>query len=102
MGLSDRAGFRAGTCSPFPFYDLITEAETTLMVHPFAVMDSALCYKMGLDPQEAATEAKRMVDAVRRVQGTFISVWHERFLSDYGDEKGWGGLAEEVITYARP
>lgn len=102
MGLADRTGFRAGTCTAFPFYDLAAEREHTLMIHPFAMMDSAMCYKMHLAPSEAVAEAKRMVDAVRRVQGHFISVWHERFLSGYGDEAGWGGVAAEVLQYARP
>lgn len=102
MGLADRTGFRAGTCTAFPFFDLAAEQEHTLMIHPFAMMDSALCYKMQLSPPEAVEEAKRMVDAVRLVQGHFISVWHERFLSGYGDEAGWGVVAEELIPYARP
>ena len=102
MGSADRTGFRAGTCTAFPFYDLLAEEATTLMLHPFAVMDSALCYKMRLSPEAAVKEAQRMVDAVRRVQGTFISIWHERFLSDYGDEAGWGCVAEAVIPYAKP
>ena len=102
MGLSDRTGFRAGTCTAFPFFDLDTEEVTKLIVHPFAVMDSALCYKMKLTPKEAVTEVKRMVDAVRKVQGTFISVWHERFLSGYGEEAGWEGVAQEVLNHARP
>ena len=102
MGSADRTGFRAGTSTAFPFYDLLAEETTTLVLHPFAVMDSALCYKMRLSPEAAVKEAQRMVDAVRRVQGTFISVWHERFLSDYGDEAGWGSVAEAVIPYAKP
>lgn len=102
MGLADRIGFRAGTCTPYPFFDRGTKQETALMVHPFAVMDSAMAYKMKLSPIEAITEAKRMVDAVRSVNGNFISVWHERFLSGYGDERGWQIVAPEVIAYARP
>lgn len=102
MGLADRIGFRAGTCTPYPFFDRGTKQETALMVHPFAVMDSAMAYKMKLSPAEAVKEAKRMVDAVRSVNGNFISVWHERFLSGYGDERGWQILAPEVIAYARP
>lgn len=102
MGLADRSGFRAGTCTPYPFFDLMADAPMALMVHPFMVMDSTLCYKMKLQPQEAVVEACRMVDAVRNVQGRFISVWHERFLSDYGDEQGWGNVAEKVLDHARP
>jgi hypothetical protein len=102
MGLSDRIGFRAGTCTPFPFYDLAEERETSLMFHPFAVMDSAMAYRMKLTPDAATKAAQGMADAVRQVDGIFISVWHERFLSDYGDEKGWGGVAEAVLQHARP
>jgi hypothetical protein len=102
MGLADRPGFRAGTCTPFPFYDLATERCTNLMVHPFSVMDSALCYKMHLSPEQALEAACGVAEAVRAVQGTFISVWHERFLSDYGDEAGWGGVAGAVLGHAKP
>ncbi len=102
MGLADRAGFRAGTCTPFPFFDLAANAQTALTVYPFAVMDSALCYKLKLSPEEAIAEACRMADAVRRVKGRFISVWHERFLSGYGDEHGWEVVAKAVLAYARP
>lgn len=102
MGLADAVGFRAGTCTPFPFYDLGAEQPLPIMMHPFAVMDSAMAYKMGLPPEEAVAKACRIADAVRSVHGTFITVWHERFLSNYGDEAGWGRVAPEVIAYARP
>ncbi|MBP9079493.1 MAG: polysaccharide deacetylase family protein [Flavobacteriales bacterium] len=102
MGLADGVGFRAGTCTPFPFFDLIADEQSTLMVHPFAIMDSAMAYKLKLSPEQAILKANQLVDAVRAVEGTFISVWHERFLSDYGDEAGWGRVAREVLAYARP
>lgn len=102
MGLTDRIGFRAGTCTPFPFYDLAAEQPLSLMLYPFAVMDSALAYQLRLAPPEAVAAAKRLVDAARAVNGTFISVWHERFLSGYGDEAGWEIVADQVLQYARP
>ena len=34
MGYADQIGFRAGTCTPFYFYDLENEIQTTLKVHP--------------------------------------------------------------------
>lgn len=102
MGFADQPGFRAGTCTPFPFYDLGSEEELPLMVHPFAIMDSALAYKMGLDPAQAVEHGKRVIDAVRAVNGELVTVWHERFISGFGDEAGWEKLAEELIPYARP
>jgi hypothetical protein len=102
MGLADNIGFRAGTCSPWPFFDRSKREVTTLRIHPFALMDSALAYKMDLSPAAALQEACRLVDTVRRVNGCFISVWHERFLSGYGDERGWEMLAPHIIRHARP
>ncbi|MBL7962332.1 MAG: polysaccharide deacetylase family protein [Flavobacteriales bacterium] len=101
MGFHDAVGFRAGTCTPFPFFDVEHDEVTPLMIHPFAIMDSALRYRMSLQPEDAIRRANALVDAVKRVQGTFISVWHERFLSDHGTERGWRRVAEEVIRHAR-
>lgn len=102
MGLADDIGFRAGTCTPFPFYDVEREEETSLMIHPFAVMDSAMAYGQRTPPEEAAAAMRQVVDRVRQVQGTFIGIWHERFISDHGAERGWRRVAREVIQYARP
>ena len=102
IGFADRIGFRAGTCTPFPYFDPVLDRETELILYPFALMDSAMCYKMNLTPDAAITAAKRIVDSVKCVNGTFIGVWHERFLSDYGSEKGWRRVVEETIRYAKP
>lgn len=102
VGLHDNIGFRAGTCTPFPFFDVKNDRETDLMIFPFQVMDSALAYKMKLTPDEAIAASKRVIDKVRAVQGTFIGVWHERFISDHGAEKGWRRVVKETIRYAKP
>jgi hypothetical protein len=53
MGYADHIGFRAGTCTPFRFYDLSTETETNLRIIPFCVMDGTLNQYMHLNPGEA-------------------------------------------------
>lgn len=102
MGFHDAIGFRAGTCTPFPFFDEAAQQGTDLMIHPFQVMDSALCYKMRLAPAEAIAASQRIVDRVKAVSGTFVGVWHERFLSDHGSEAGWRNVVDSIIRYARP
>jgi len=101
MGFSDRPGFRAGTCTPFPWYDLEHERETDLMLWPFAVMDSALHDRMGMGPEDAARTMCAVSDAVRAVKGTFVSVWHDRFLSGYADWRGWPEALNTVVAHAR-
>lgn len=102
MGFSDRPGFRAGTCTPFPWYDLEQERETKLMLHPFATMDSAFHDRMKMRASEAKAPMLHMAAEVRAVNGTFISVWHDRFLSGHGDWKGWPEAFHEVIDKAAP
>lgn len=52
-------------------------------------MDNTLHRKLKLSPAEGAVAAKRMVDKVRAVQGTFIGLWHESYLSDHLEAEGW-------------
>ncbi|WP_350293619.1 polysaccharide deacetylase family protein [uncultured Croceitalea sp.] len=39
MGYTHEIGFRAGTCTPFYFYDINLEVQQPIKVHPFAVCD---------------------------------------------------------------
>lgn len=101
IGFSDRIGFRAGTCTPFPWYDQERDEETSLMLHPFAVMDSALANRTGENLRKAIGEMKRVSDTVRDVQGTFVSVWHDRFLSGHEDFKGGPEAMRELVDHAK-
>ena len=102
LGFSDRVGFRASTCTPFPWYDLEREKETTLMLWPFACMDSALIERMGQVPDEVMRSMNAMSDAVRAVKGTFVSVWHDRYLSGHREFAPWPAVFEQVVQHARP
>lgn len=102
LGFTDRAGFRVGTCTPFPWYDLEREQETRLMLHPFAVMDSALIEQQRLGPDEVVRTMNAMSDLVRAVSGQFVSVWHDRYLSGHREFAPWPRVFERVVEYARP
>ncbi len=101
IGFSDRIGFRAGTCTPFAWYDLERDEETPLMLHPFAAMDSALANRTGEGLQMALGEMKRVSDAVREVNGSFVSVWHDRFLSGHEEFKGGPEAMRELVDHAK-
>ncbi len=97
MGYASDAGFRAGTCTPFHFYDLYHERETKLKIYPFQVMDIALNQYLRLSVDEAIEIIKVLVDRVRKVNGTFISLWHNESLSDHGYWKGWKPVYHEML-----
>lgn len=101
LGFTDRAGFRVGTSSPFPWYDLEREEETRLMLHPFAVMDSALIEQQRMAPDEVVRTMNAMSDLVRAVNGQFVSVWHDRYLSGHREFAPWPAVFERVMEHAR-
>lgn len=97
MGYASLPGFRAGTCTPFPFYDLTSEKETSLRIFPFQVMDGTLNQYMKLSPDEALEECKKLIDEVKKVNGTFISLWHNESLSEMREWKQWRNVYYKLL-----
>jgi hypothetical protein len=98
MGYASQVGFRAGTSLPFPFYDLDVEMETNLILHPFAIMDGTLNEYMELTVDEAQYLTKEIIDKVKRVNGTFISLWHNETVSDNRHWKDWKQVYEFTLA----
>jgi hypothetical protein len=97
MGYASHLGFRAGICSPFRFYNLLEEKETDLVVYPFQVMDVTLRQYLRLKPDEAIEKIRKIMEKVKKVNGTFISLWHNESLSDKGVWHGWRKVFEETV-----
>lgn len=89
LAFADVAGFRASTCTPFFWYDLEKEEITSLRVHPTAVMDQTLRSYMGLSSAAATQKIEELMQSVKKVNGTFISLWHNESINDFGVWKGW-------------
>lgn len=101
MGYADVPGFRAGTSKTFYFYDLQIESATKLLVCPFVVMDVTLQQYLNLDAQKAFILIKELIDKLKQVNGTFVSLWHNESLSDQFQWKGWRQLYEKMILEAQ-
>ncbi len=99
MGFASHSGFRAGTSKPFHFYDLENETETSLIITPFQVMDRTLKDYMKLSPISAVEKIKKLIDAVRSVNGTFVSIWHNEAFSDMGEWEGWKVVYLELLNH---
>lgn len=100
MGYALQVGFRASICSTYYFYDLDMEQATQLRVHPFAVMDATLKYYMKVPPEEAMNYIKPLIEEVKAVNGTFISLWHNESLSDNRLWAGWKTVYEQMVEFA--
>lgn len=89
MGYGTHLGFRAGTGSPFAWYDLEREQVTALRIHPFCFMDTTAHYDSGLDAQQAFTQLAHMTAALRRTGGTLTTIFHNFSLGTAEEWKGW-------------
>ncbi len=95
MGYLNNIGFRAGTCTPFLFYDMDYEVQTPLLINSFQVMDFALLkHKSYLDKKEAL---ERIIKRVKGVNGTFVPVFHNYVFSDSETWKGFKDLFSLIL-----
>ena len=78
MGYTHEIGFRAGTCTPFYFYDINTEVRQPIKIHPFAMHDYALVNYKTKD--EVFEKMDRVYRLVKQVKGDFILVFSNELL----------------------
>lgn len=94
LGYTHHLGFRAGTCSPFSFYDINLEVQQPIKIHPFAVCDYAL--KNAKSQEEIVTSLNRIYQSIKLVKGEFVAVFSNELLG--GKHKiNWLELYQSVL-----
>ena len=97
MGFASLVGFRAGTCTAFHFFDLKRNRCTKLLIQPFQAMDVTLKNYLQMEPEEAWLIIDELMREVKKVNGTFISLWHNESLKDSGQWLGWRKVFEQIL-----
>lgn len=100
VGFADSIGFRGGTCTPFNFFDLPVDAEREIKLYPLAAMDSTLRHYNEYDTNEAAKAFKDIIDEVKAVNGTFISLWHNSSFHRINNMEGWDEVFIQMLKHA--
>jgi hypothetical protein len=95
MGYVSESGFRAGTCTPFYFYDLDYEMQTPLKINPFCALDYVFRAK-----KNSIDEIKYLIDSVKKVNGTFNLVIHNYTFSEEEQWKGWKSIYVDLLEYS--
>ncbi len=95
MGYTHEIGFRAGTCSPFYFYDVNLEVQQPIRVHPFSIHDYA--FTNFKKESEILDEIQLIFLDVKRVQGNFITIFSNELIGSTS-KVDWKKLYESVIT----
>jgi hypothetical protein len=94
MGYGSINGFRASVCSAYYWFDLEKNESTALRLFPFCFMDANAHFEQGYSPHQGYTELKQYYNCVRKLQGLFICIWHNNFLGQNPQLKGWREVYE--------
>lgn len=98
MGYHDVIGFRAGTCTPFLFYDLDYEIQTPLKLCPYQMMDFAMLKTLSL--LDKKQQLQKLIDEIKAVNGTFTFVFHNYTFSSRMRWKGFKELFNLILESA--
>ena len=101
LGWSRDVGFRSGVSRPFQAFDIASDRPMRLVVHPIAVMDSALREGLELNPEESTEKLDLLLNVVADVGGTWMSCWHNTSVSEDGDWVGWSSTYIHMISTAK-
>jgi len=93
MGYADHIGFRAGTCTPFLFFDIQANTTTNLLVYPLLCMENAFANCQSAD--EIIQILVPYIEQIKKHSGTFTTLFHNHAF----DEKKVGKKWKEVLGY---
>ncbi len=82
-------GFRAGTCTPFLFYDLDYEIKTPLIINPVAFSTTSFSNK---NNTEADVQINSIIQSVKKVNGTFSVLFTNLNFTETPKNKFWKKL----------
>lgn len=97
MGYGSINGFRASVATPFYWYDLSTETQTTLEIHPFCYMDANSFFEQKFTPHQALEEMIIYKNTIKESGGTMITIWHNPFLGTDKLFEGWKEVWETFL-----
>ena len=97
MAFSALPGFRAGTSKSFYFYDLKNEKQTNLKIFPVTLMEDTFMNLKYAHPEESLRDMFNLMEAVKNVDGTFISIWHNHTISETSEYKDWRNVHDKMI-----
>ncbi len=93
MGYPDVPGFRAGTCTPYLFYDINMEVTTPLRVYPYAFNSESVG---SMSKTKLKEDLARLLMEVKGVKGIFRSVFRNSDFTRYADQQLYYSLLKQI------
>ena len=75
--------------------------ELWLKIFPVTLMEGAYIDYQALPPSEALTNIFELTEAVKNVDGTFISIWHNHTVSETDEFRDWKKVHDQMIQVIR-
>ena len=97
VGFADDFGFRMGTAQALPFFNLLTDEVSDLILHPFVYMDGTLNQYLKLSPEQAIEQVNALMKEVKKHGGNFICIWHNDTINNQGNWKNWKQVLDATI-----
>ncbi|GAC1424533.1 MAG: hypothetical protein NVSMB7_00570 [Chitinophagaceae bacterium] len=94
MGYGSINGFRASVASSFYWFDVEKNEPTPLQLFPFCFMDANAFHEQKLTPQQTYEELVYYYTTIKKLNGLFVSVWHNHFLGTDKIFAGWKEMYE--------
>ncbi|MEO5683465.1 MAG: hypothetical protein ABIQ88_12530 [Chitinophagaceae bacterium] len=94
MGYGSTNGFRASVASSFYWFDLEENETTALQLFPFCFMDANSFHEQKFTPQQAYEELVHYYNTIKKINGLFVTIWHNHFLGTDKKFKGWKEMYE--------
>jgi len=101
MGYGSINGFRASFAGSFYWYHLKEEKTTSLRLYPFCFMDANSFYEQYQDAKTTSIELLHYKTECQKVNGLFISIFHNNFLGTDKQFSGWAAMYAEFISQLR-
>jgi hypothetical protein len=101
MGYGSINGFRASFAGSFYWYHLKEEKTTSLRLFPFCFMDANSFYEQYQDAETSFQEIMHLKNECEKVNGLFISIFHNNFLGTDKRFAGWATMYAAFISQLR-
>lgn len=78
---AEQPGFRAGTNYAFPFFNVVTNKITDLIIQPSCVMDSMFRDDLNITAAESMAIYIELLEKVKLYGGNMVCIWHNDLLA---------------------
>jgi hypothetical protein len=95
MGYANHIGFRAGTCTPFLFFDIQVNTTTNLLVYPLLCMENAFVNCQSAD--EIIQILFPYIEQIKKHKGTFTSLFHNHAFNENEDGRKWKEVLKDCV-----